>query len=40
LGASRSWRRGSEKRRILSELVPAMEDRGYDTGAVKALIGG
>jgi hypothetical protein len=28
-----------EREEILSELVPAMEGRGYDTGAVKAVLG-
>jgi hypothetical protein len=29
-----------ERQELLSELVPAMESRGYDTGAVKAVTGG
>jgi hypothetical protein len=29
-----------EREEILSKLVPAMEARGYDTGAVKAVMGG
>jgi uncharacterized protein (UPF0335 family) len=32
--------REREREDILSELVPAMEARGYDTGAVKAVMGG
>ena len=32
--------REREREEILSELVPAMEARGYDTGDVKALLGG
>jgi hypothetical protein len=40
----RDWVDGEEakvgERKILSELVPAMEARGYDTGAVKAVLGG
>ena len=29
-----------EREELLSELVPAMEARGYDTGALKAVAGG
>jgi len=29
-----------EREELLSELVPALESRGYDTGAVKAVMGG
>ena len=32
--------RKREREEILSELVPAMEARGYYTGAVKAAMGG
>jgi uncharacterized protein (UPF0335 family) len=32
--------REKEREEILSGLVPAMEARGYDAGAVKAVIGG
>jgi uncharacterized protein (UPF0335 family) len=32
--------RERERKEILSELVPAMESRGYDTESVKAAIGG
>ncbi len=32
--------REREREEILSELVPAMEARGHDTGAVKAVMGG
>jgi len=32
--------REREREEILSELVPAMEERGYDTGAIKAVLGG
>jgi hypothetical protein len=32
--------REREREEILSELVPAMESRGYETGAVKAMVGG
>jgi len=32
--------REREREEILSELVPAMEERGYDTEAVKAVLGG
>jgi hypothetical protein len=32
--------REREMEEILSELVPAMESRGYDTGAVKAVLDG
>ncbi len=28
-----------ERQELLAELVPAMEVRGYDTGAVKAVVG-
>jgi hypothetical protein len=35
-----SEERERERREMLSELVPAMESRGYDTGAVKAVTGG
>ncbi len=28
-----------ERQEMLSELIPAMESRGYDAGAVKAVIG-
>lgn len=28
-----------ERKELLAVLVPAMEERGYDTGAVKAVIG-
>ncbi len=31
--------REREREEILSELVPLMESRGYDTGALKAVIG-
>jgi len=31
--------RASRSEELLDELVPAMEDRGYDTGAVKAMGG-
>jgi uncharacterized protein (UPF0335 family) len=29
-----------ERQEILSELIPAMEARGYDTEGVKAVLGG
>ncbi len=29
-----------EREELLAELVPAMEARGYDSGAVKAVMGG
>jgi hypothetical protein len=29
-----------EREELLAELVPAMEARGYDMGAVKAVMGG
>ena len=29
-----------EREELLSELIPAMEARGYDAGAVKAVMGG
>jgi uncharacterized protein (UPF0335 family) len=29
-----------ERQEILSELIPAMEARGYDTQAVRAVMGG
>ena len=32
--------REREREEILSELVPAMESRGYDTEALKAVMGG
>jgi hypothetical protein len=32
--------REREREEMLAELVPAMESRGYDTGDVKALLGG
>jgi hypothetical protein len=32
--------REREREEILAELVPALEARGYDTGVVKAVIGG
>jgi len=32
--------RQREREEILSELVPAMEVEGYDTGTVKAVVGG
>jgi hypothetical protein len=32
--------RKREREQLLSELVPAMESRGYDTQAVKAVMGG
>ena len=32
--------REREREELLTELVPAMEARGYDTGAVKAAMGG
>jgi hypothetical protein len=32
--------REREREELLSELVPAMEVRGYDVGAVKAVMGG
>ena len=32
--------RERERKELLAELVPAMERQGYDTGAVKAVIGG
>jgi uncharacterized protein (UPF0335 family) len=32
--------RERERKELLAELVPAMEARGYDAGAVKAVIGG
>ena len=32
--------REREREEILSELVPVMEVRGYDAGAVKAVMGG
>jgi uncharacterized protein (UPF0335 family) len=32
--------REREREELLAELVPAMEARGYDTGAVKAVMGG
>jgi uncharacterized protein (UPF0335 family) len=32
--------REREREEILSELVPAMEARGYDAAAVKAVMGG
>jgi uncharacterized protein (UPF0335 family) len=31
--------REREREELLAELVPAMEERGYDTGAVKAVMG-
>jgi len=41
----RGWVEGEEAKarergELLSELVPAMEARGYDTGDVKAVLGG
>ena len=33
-------KREREREEILAELVPAMEARGYDTGALKAVMGG
>ena len=32
-------RQERERKELLSELVPAMEARGYDMGAVKAVMG-
>jgi hypothetical protein len=32
--------REREREELLAELVPAMESRGYDSGAVKAVMGG
>jgi uncharacterized protein (UPF0335 family) len=32
--------REREREELLAELVPAMESRGYDTEAVKAVVGG
>jgi hypothetical protein len=32
--------REREREEILSELVPALEAEGHDTGAVKAMMGG
>ncbi len=32
--------REREREELLAELVPAMEARGYDTEAVKAVVGG
>ena len=32
--------REREREKLLTELVPAMEGRGYDSGAVKAAVGG
>jgi uncharacterized protein (UPF0335 family) len=32
--------REREREKMLAELVPAMESRGYDKGAVKAVMGG
>jgi uncharacterized protein (UPF0335 family) len=32
--------REREREELLSELVPAMEAEGYDTGAVKTVVGG
>jgi len=32
--------RERERQEILSELIPAMESRGYDTGAMRAVVGG
>ena len=32
--------REREREEILAELVPMMEARGHDTGAVKAMMGG
>jgi hypothetical protein len=32
--------RERERKELLTELVPAMEARGYDAGAVKAALGG
>ena len=32
--------RERERKEILSELVPALEAEGYDTGGVKAVMGG
>jgi hypothetical protein len=32
--------REREREELLAELVPAMEVRGYDMGAVKAVMGG
>jgi uncharacterized protein (UPF0335 family) len=29
-----------ERQEMLAELIPAMEARGYDAGAVKAVMGG
>ena len=31
--------REREREELLAELVPAMESRGYDTGAVKVVLG-
>jgi uncharacterized protein (UPF0335 family) len=28
-----------ERQELLSELIPAMESRGYDTGSIKAVMG-
>jgi hypothetical protein len=33
-------KREREREELLSELVPALEERGYDTGAVRAMMGG
>ena len=33
-------KREREREEVVSELVPAMEARGYDAGAVKAVVGG
>ena len=32
--------REREREELLAELVPAMEERGYEAGAVKAVMGG
>ncbi len=32
--------REREREELLAELVPTMEGRGYDTGALKAVVGG
>ena len=32
--------RERERKELLAEIVPAMDARGYDTGAMKAMMGG
>ena len=33
-------KREHEREKLLAEVVPLMDGRGYDTGAVKAVLGG